>query len=234
VAAANALAALCIGLSRLDKPPGFWVGKETAVAWSLVIIFVAAIVLPTVSELGEKAKRTSLERRQKYQTFLASCLVGIARHSKANWETTGVQLFLVRRGGFLWLQQMHGLAATLRLQPTAHSGIRWTRGKGLIGQCWETQTVLLVNLDEYFRPYENHDEGLWRRLPPDIRYGLSFAEFQKLKGKYGVVAAAPIVSEKGRYLGCVTADMPVDNKPIAERPIKNMLVNTAVFVREVL
>jgi hypothetical protein len=233
LAGINAIAALSVGLSRLKWPSGFWDGRDDWIAYTLIGVCVASILLPIMSELGEKARRQAVERRQQLHTFLASSLVYIARHSGADWETTGVQAFLVKRR---WLRETHVAEAKVRLRPIPASGVQWTKGKGLIGRCWETRQPQFVDLAAHFADYEQLGAEDFGRLPEATRFGLTFDDFQRLKGKYGIVAASPIVDEKGRYLGCVTADFPVegDHGTIPQAPVLESLMTTARLVVEVL
>jgi hypothetical protein len=51
----------------------------------------------------------------------------------------------------------------------------------------------------------------WRRLPDDIRLGLSFEEYLNVRDKYAVVVATPIIDDSGsrsRVVGCVALDGP--------------------------
>lgn len=93
-----------------------------------------------------------------------------------------------------------------------------------------------VDLAAHFSDYEQLGAEDFGRLPEAARFGLTFNDFQRLKGKYGIVAASPIVDEKGRYLGCVTADFPVegDHGTIPQAPVLESLMTTARLVVEVL
>lgn len=205
LAIVSAIAALAVGLSRLGWPTGFWDERDPWIAYALIIVCGASILVPIVSELGEKAKRQSFERRQKLQTVLASSLVYVARYAGADWETTGVQVFLVKRQG---LNQVQVPAAKVRLRPIPSSGVRWVKGKGLIGRCWETQQPQFLDVAAHFRDHEHLSAEAFEALPEATRFGLTFNDFQRLRGKYGMIAASPLVDDAGRYRGCVTADFP--------------------------
>jgi hypothetical protein len=189
-------------------------GWPSAEFWSkrgwLVIaaICVAALVPPlqaAISEFGERGRRKSAELATTLHQILAGILIMLVEDAGADWQKTGIQVFRVR-GGLWWKKQVP--AARLRLAHFQPSRIKWTRGKGIIGKCWETGEPQSMNLEEHFRPHANIDELGWKILPSTIeRYGLSFTEFQKTKGRFGLVSVFPL-TKGDKYLGCITADMP--------------------------
>lgn len=231
-AALNGIAVIAVGASRLDWPKGFWIGRTPWVLGALVVTGVVPIVLVVVSEYGEKARRLAIEREQKIETFLVASLVYAVRHAGADWLTTGIQTFVVK--GF-W-KPRHVRVAKVRLGPIPSSGIVWTKGKGVIGKCWETRTEQYEDLNARFAPYQAYDRAQWDALPATDRFGLTYDDFQRLGHKYGIVAAVPIVDRNERYIGCVTVDTPHDNDRgrLQRAEVLGSLANTAQLVREVL
>jgi hypothetical protein len=235
LAALNGAAVFAIGLARFGKPAGFWVERS---AWILIALGVTAIVplmQVMISEWGEKSRRSAIERARKIEAFLVASLIHLVRHAGADWENIGVQVFLVRRR--LW-RRHHVRAAKVRLGAVPSSGTDWTEGKGIIGLCWATRAQQCVDLASHFAPYLGCDKASWDALPDRIRFGLDFEDFTRLGGKYGVVAAVPIMDERDRYVGCVTADNPpsaagtpnaLDNEEVLKA-----LATTAHLVQQVL
>lgn len=121
----------------------------------------------------------------------------------------------------------------MRLAAVASSGIKWTEGKGVIGVCWATRQPQYDDLEKHFAPYANYIYVQWNALPAAIRFGLTFSDFQAVKGKYGIVAVVPIVSSADKYIGCVTADMPplVGIAPVRDQVLKHLTLAAASVAR---
>jgi hypothetical protein len=173
----------------------------TAVFATITIpLFQAAVV-----DIGERGRRRALEKQQKVEAFLTASLIDLERHAGADLKTTGVQVFLVK-GRWRWKRQVR--LAKVRLAPIAASGIKWEKSKGVIGRCWTLRAPKFEDLEAYFTPYAIYDRTAWNGLDEELRYGLTYDDFQHLNGKYGTVAAVPIVDNKDHYVGCIAADTP--------------------------
>lgn len=230
---ANGVAVFVLGASRLNWPSAeFWNGKAGWAVGGLALTAAVPVLQAIIAERGERSRRKAIEREQTVQTFLIACLIYVVRHAKADWENTGIQAFVVRGWGG-WARQVR--LSKIRLGAIPSSGIRWTKGKGVIGRCWETRTPQYVDLAAHFAPYLGDSQEQWDGLPAATRFGLSFSDFQTQKGKYGIVAAVPIIDRKDNYVGCITADMPPNpaRVPSREEVIKS-LAGTARLVAEVI
>lgn len=229
---AGLLAGIGVGAARQQWPDGFWTKEKGALVMTLIVVAaLAPFVQTSIIELGERSKRKAVEQQQKLETFLTTALILMARNG-ADWEMTGVQVFLVKRKGVVRREQQIR-AAKVRLGPVPSSGVKWTKGKGVIGLCWETRAPQFEDLQKRFAPYRNFTAAQWEGMAPTNRFGLSFDDFQRLKGKYGIVAAVPIIDRADKYRGCVTADMP-PGKQVDEDHTKNTLASTAKLVAEVI
>jgi hypothetical protein len=228
----NGVAVVVIGAARLDWPKGFWIGRTPWVVGAVIVAGLVPIVQIVISERGEKARRVAIEREQRIEAFLVASLAYAVRHGGADWLNTGIQAFVVK--GF-W-RPRHVRAAKVRLGPIPSSGIVWTKGKGIIGRCWETRSPQFEDLHAQFAPYQTYDRSKWDALGPAERFGLTYDDFQRLGHKYGMVAAVPIVDRRERYIGCVTADTPHDQErgALKRNEALEALANTAQLVREVL
>lgn len=235
LAVVNALAVFALGASRMNWPSiEFWSGRAGWIISALALTAAVPLVQAIIAERGERRRRKAIEREQTVQTFLIASLIYVIRHAHADWENTGIQAFGVR-GYHRWAHQVR--LSKIRLGAIPSSGIRWTKGKGVIGRCWETRSPQYEDLSVHFAPYLDCAKEQWDALPAGTRFGLSFSDFQTQKGKYGIVAAVPMVDRKDKYIGCVTADMPPQvaggKLPIREELLKS-LAGTARLVAEVL
>ena len=184
--------------------------------------------------MGERRQRKGLERENKVQTFLAASLIYLAHQANADWENTGIQAFVVTGRG---RGQYQNRVAKFRLRAVATSGVRWTKGKGVIGRCWETRQPVYVDVAAQWGPYAGYDREAWAALPAPERFGLTFEDYQTVKGKYGIIAAVPIVGAGDKYIGCVTADMPPHliggTAPVQQEILKSLAL-TAENIAQVL
>jgi hypothetical protein len=185
-----------------------------------------------ISERGERARRRALEREQKIEVFLAACLVYVVRNAGADFEHTGIQAFVVR--GRRRRRQVR--LAKVRLGAVPTSGIVWYPDKGVVGRCWSARAAQYEDLETHFAGYRSLSRIEWDALPADARFGLTYDDFQCLKDKYRIVAAAPIIDHRGRYIGCITADTPQSegSHAVCRAAILASLATTAQLVGEAM
>lgn len=228
--AINGGAVFVLGASRANWPSGqFW--SVTVIAWALVAAGATPIVQSYIAERGEKRRRLALEREERVRAFLAASLMVIANECKAPWQDTGIQAFLLTSWG---KRRRHTRIAKIRLSSIPASGVRWTKGKGVIGRCWETRREQWAQLDGEFAQLSSRSRLQWLTLTARETYGLTYDEFQTIGTKYGTVAAVPIIGRNDEYIGCITLDTPsgvtVDN----QKKALESLTATAEFVRRLV
>jgi hypothetical protein len=229
-----AAGAIALASARLGVPSAtFWSDHPNWIMAALFVTIFVPVGQAAAIELGERGRRKKLEKEQKVQTLLASSLIYLATHAGASWEQTGVQAFVLRGR---WRFQRHERLTKFRLRAITTSGVAWTKGKGAIGRCWETRQPVYADLDLEFEDFTDLSKEEFDALPADSRYGLTYEDFQKVKGKYGVVAAVPMIDQRDRYIGCVTADMPPgtdDQRPLEQEVLKSLAL-TAQSIAQVL
>jgi hypothetical protein len=228
----NSAAVLILGSSRQNWPAGFWVDRSAWVVAALAVTAVIPLLQYGISERGERARRKVLEREQKIEVFLAACLVYVVRNGGADFEHTGIQAFIVR--GRLRRRQVR--LAKVRLGAVPTSGIVWYADKGVVGRCWSARSAQYEDLETHFAGYKHLSRTDWEELPAAARFGLTYDEFQCLKDKYRIVAAAPVIDHQDRYVGCITADMPQGegSRVICRAAVLASLATTAQLVGEAM
>ena len=85
----------------------------------------------------------------------------------------------------------------------ATESIEYTKGKGVVGQCWKEKESFTVDCLEEYSHITTKDE--WNSLKKKERRGLTWAEYERSK-HCGVIHAIPILRGK-RLQGCVSADL---------------------------
>jgi hypothetical protein len=228
----NSAAVVVLGAARQNWPANFWTARPGWAVAALVVTAIVPIWQYWLSERGERARRRALEREQKIEVFLAACLTYVVRHAGADFEHTGIQAFVVR--GRFRPKQVR--LAKVRLGAVPTSGIVWYADKGVVGKCWMERTAQYENLEQRFAGCKHLNRVEWEQLPPSIRFGLTYEDFQRVKDKYSIVAAAPIIDRHDRYVGCLTVDTPQDpdSKPIHRAAILQSLATTAQLVSAAL
>jgi hypothetical protein len=235
LAGLNALAVFVLGVARFSWPSEtFWTSHAGWVIAGLVTTALVPFLQAGLSERGAKRDRKRIEREREIETCLTSSLIYIVKHGGSSWLDAGVQAFAMQGR---WGRQRQIRVAKVRLRPVGTSGVTWSKDKGVIGRCWATNAQQYEDLETHFSPFEDLDETAWDALPVETRFGLSFDDFQHLRGKYGVVAAVPIMNNKDRYIGCITADFgPRSSQPstLKKTEILGSLASTADLVAVVL
>lgn len=202
----NAAAALALALSAQNWPtPSFWSKLTRALVASTFLTVMIPVVQIFISERGERRRRLELEEQERVRDALAGSLLLVAKECGAPWDKTGIQAFKVE--GWLW-RKRQVLVAKLRLSSSPSSGVKWSKGKGVIGRCWEQRRHQWESLDHHpFMKLGNVPPHEWEGQGLGKTFGLTHAEYTLLGHKYGTIACAPILQE-GRYRGCVAMDVP--------------------------
>jgi len=236
LAAINAIAVFVLGAARLDWPSAaFWATYRIHVLVALGVTAAVPVLQATLAQLGERSRLKELERQRDFETCLTSSLIYCVKHAGAQWLDIGIQAFQV--SGRWPRRERQERIAKVRLRPVSSSGVSWEKGKGVIGRCWATHAPQYEDLEAHFAEYNGFGADEWNALPEGVRFGLSFDDFQRLKGKYGTVAAVPIKDAIGKYLGCVTADTgPRGDGPetLVKGEILDSLATTADLVAALL
>jgi len=108
---------------------------------------------------------------------------------------------------FLWAAVVVGAVASLGVR-FAHermpSATFWQDHAGVLMTCIILTAVVpglqarfvMHDLREAFSPFYEADRAAWAALSSEVRFGLSFDEFQRTRDLYGVVAAVAILDPK--------------------------------------
>jgi hypothetical protein len=205
LAALNGMAVFVVGAARLNWPSAaFWDTYRIHVLVALGATAAVPVAQASMAQLGERSRSKELEKQRDIETCLTSSLIYCVKHAGAHWLDIGIQAFVVA-GRWPRVERQERVAK-VRLRPVSSSGVSWGKGKGVIGRCWATHAPQYEDLEVRFAAYSAIDQAGWESLPESTRFGLSYDDFQRLKDKYGIVAAVPIKDASGKYLGCVTAD----------------------------
>jgi hypothetical protein len=101
--------------------------------------------------------------------------------------------------------------AVYRMDPQPSSGVRFRKGKGLVGTCVEKNKrgkALFVDLESPGFQSAIASEGSWTNASPTITMHLSYREARTLAERYGQAAAWVIQDESGEAIGGLTMSLP--------------------------
>ena len=181
----------------------------------------------------QAAQRNAARTTMQQELITAMYLITEARTVKL--IDLGASVFNVRRYWTLrsalipipWLpwreQRLHRILR-FRLSPNPQtSRVKWTRGKGAIGQCWERQMAVWVDRRETIAQFGEGkypaDDAAFSQLAPAQRLGFTRVEFRQLIDRYGEILAVPIVGKySGKFLGVLSLDCRAEGYPKSDSP----------------
>jgi hypothetical protein len=110
------------------------------------------------------------------------------------------------------LERLHRVGRQRFTDYPQPSSIIWTKRKGVIGLCWQQEGFVHRDLREVVKLHggDKFNPASYEEISPTLRMGMDKREFHMMIGKYGEVAAMPIMDVQGRFLGCIAVDIPVD------------------------
>lgn len=226
------VAALVLGLARLNYPEHFWTGRTPVLVAALVWIAAWAVFDTAERTYGAwRAKRDARldAARKDGEQVLKGTLVQVQRLSGLDWTQIGLHLFLVsKRWQAGWPVRYEYQKHIVRVKMSEYpppTGIVWKKGKGVIGRCWKNKRFEAHDVRRAYAPYQGATKHEWDQLSDDDRFGLDYDEFTRTKDHTGAILAAPLLEAMGsRYIGCVSLDAPGDSFVKLNTPdVKNLL-----------
>jgi hypothetical protein len=98
-----------------------------------------------------------------------------------------------------------------RVDPQPDSGVRFRKGKGLVGICVEENRkgkALFVDFEARAFKSAIANEESWANAPAKITRSLSYKDALKLADRYGQAVALVIQDESGEAIGALTMSLP--------------------------
>jgi hypothetical protein len=144
---------------------------------------------------------------------MSPLLIELEESTGVSARQIGVAAYRLRPKFFPGRRRRLERLVRLQLVIRVSSGIAWRAGVGVIGQCVERGEDVVENLAALDGQLGNISEADWNELPADLSYGFTYEEYQRVRGKYDVVLATPMIRETplgSRVIGCVAVDAPRD------------------------
>jgi len=184
--------------------------------WQLIgLALVVAVFGPgeiAFRAIGEFLGDVSYATRLNLEEPTKACVVGLSKLTPIPVTKIGITVFVVRRTRtHLWTGvQRRVVRVRLESNPTP-THIHWTKKKGLLGECWRERQDAKLNHPKHFGPYMKYDKKQWKDLPQDCKMHLTFKDFTQIR-PFGFVLASPLISNDGRYRGCMVVQVPGDSE----------------------
>lgn len=198
-------------------------------AVALACAFARPIRALTTARLQQRRERVKAAMRALPFTIEAIC-PGVPIRD------IGASTWLVRQAGrWSWLSRL----SRERFSPLPQaSNIRWTKGKGVIGQCWAEEREKIVSTEAHDLAWTGKtqaDWDGWNGPGPDTRMGLSWADYQKIRGKYGTVVAVPVKDGNEKVIGVVAVDGPPGHHALlSSKEVEREVTRAADLVAQLL
>jgi len=199
--------------------------ENKVVDWSRWIVVAAAIAVGALAFIDNVRVifyKYQAYEREKARSEMHKPLIGaldfITDYHKAPLKTLGVSVFAIRRAWrFKWrIVPWWGkqLKQVFRFRVSGYPpdvAVRWTKGKGAVGACWEKGIAVIHNRREAARLYGSNGQPPTKQnydvLPEQVRCGFTYNEFIQTIDNWGEILAMPITEDKtGRFLGVLSID----------------------------
>ena len=233
LATLTALTAVGLGLIQA----GLWQPARGQRAALVATAALVAFVTTTGAAVGEWRGRRAEARRDDLALVLAGAAWAVHDLTGIDVRELGLAVYRVRRQRLPpWrriLARVHRERAARR---PATSGVVWRPGMGVIGQCVAVGTDVGQDVGADSRPWLEVGPEQWAEVPEHVRAGLTYEEFTRVRGKYHVVLATPVIVDAGtnsRVIGCVALDGPEGSYDLLwTGEVRWVLADTAVTLRQ--
>lgn len=213
--AAAAAAQLAIVEIPIRSAPS-WVPRSDS--WSLaslVVLGASALASPAAQAIRERRAQRRLQKRSITDRALRGLLIELVKLTDLPFYVLAVHVFVPekrwsKRASVPKREERLIKFASIKIVDRPRStNIPWTRGKGVIGQCWEKKKTVAMNVCHEFREYIKGAKGEsdWKDETPEWRTNLDWDELERVKN-YGPVIAYPVLDDDGHFIACIAVDGP--------------------------
>ena len=209
--------------------------------WQVVII-VALGALTAVDNTRLAVRRAKEpgeeERRLRIHKTLLGALIVISENRGVRVSHLGSSVFVERRVGLLRRKALVRRERVRISEFPPATEIKWEKGKGAVGTCWETGATVHRDRRKVAEKYTGVtlNESQWKGVSAKSKSGFSRTEFVSMVGKYAEILAVPIRSSSGELIGIVSVDLTVDapdGRMVLEgRDVEVLVTESTVIVRD--
>jgi hypothetical protein len=226
-AAASAGMTACVYATGL----GLWQPARSVRLGLVFAIGVVAFVSSAYVAVEEYRSRRADSAREKVSFVLRALAFDLQDAAGLDVRDLGVSAYELRRRRLPpWTPVLVRLHRERATACTTAGGVRWRPGKGVVGRCVAEGKELCVDLAALDHRLGGVGQLVWNNLEPDDQLGLSWREYRRVRGKYGVVLASPIIDDSrspAQVVGCVVVDAPAGTRDRMRRDDVRERVSTA-------
>lgn len=240
-AAAQGIAAAIVATNSLRQSTP---GNRYLLYAAAGTIGLLAVLEPFRTSRKEKRENRARVAENKLISTLGSALADIQESTALRVGDIGLQAFEIegkwwkrKWKGSQWWKRQEQLSRLARLrfndtQPP--SEIQWNEGKGVIGECWRVRRYHDFDFDTHHAKQDEWEGRDWGFLPAKVTMGMNWPEFEQVRGRYGVVAAFPIVhSQSNKLLGILALDgSPGNFKNLTSKPVRKTCSQAAARIAD--
>lgn len=178
----------------------------------LALALAITAYLAAGAPIGRAIRNFRFDRSASFSTEVQSALGGalllLLKREGFDIATAGLSVFVIRWSWWPYPRRRLERVARLRLAALPQgSNIKWTRGKGVIGRCWELNEPLRAPTAETYAGYLSCSRKQWRGLTRKERHRFRWREFRQIAPKYQGVVAIPIRGPKDQCVGVTSLDV---------------------------
>ncbi|MFF7166343.1 hypothetical protein ACFZBP_34055 [Streptomyces sp. NPDC008086] len=191
---------------------GLWDSGKGWDIWFVYAVAGAALIDQIIKLVKEYRPPSDDKLFVPINDALVTLLAHVADATGADWKRVGVHAFRVKGwGGRKHLKRIHRLRVRARPGPV---DIRWTKGKGPLGRCWETKEPEPMNFrKKVLEITKTPSEDAFNQLDASEGMGLLYKEYCKLIKHFAEVGAWPILDGNDEPIGCIVVDIPHAGDP---------------------
>jgi hypothetical protein len=231
IAAAAAVTTACLFAVGSDV----WNPSKSVRTTLVVAAGALAFVSALAAAIEEYRGGVAAAMREKVAFVLRALAFDLQDAVGLDVRELGVSAYVLRREVFApWRLRLARLHRERPAWSRATAGVHWRPGKGVVGRCvaeGKDVAVDLIVLDKALRDVTRRQ---WSSTDAELRLGLSWREYQRVRGKYGVVVASPIIDDRGphaRVIGCVAVDAPPGSlKKVTPEPVRERVATAATAI----
>lgn len=178
----------------------FWASPPFWVSILRVLGVLAAASVPIQLWLARRRLGTS-RARQRLADYSRLMFHEFVEGRRDMYPALGVHVWRIRAPwrGDPFLERV----VTFRLAHRDQSRVVWTKGKGVIGECWSSGEEKVADIRPLKAAYDA-GEDVFEALPAGDRNNLSYDEFRQVR-HYMAIYARPLFAGR-KLIGCVSVD----------------------------
>ena len=208
---ATAIVIALVGLGLGLEEAGVWEPTRRVATTMIAASVAIAFITTTEAAIAQYRHGRAEEIREQARAVLAPLLLELEEATGISTRYLGVSAYRLRPKILPFRKRRLERLVRMQLIVRVASGIAWREGVGVIGQCVERREDIIENLATLDEQLADVTPAEWNELPADLTYGLTYDEYTRVRGKYEVILATPMIRETplgSRVIGCIAIDAP--------------------------